>query len=75
MEGWVKCLSLQNTSGVSEVNFVAAESDTKRTKDNSRKPLSIFLSIQFVFISSNNHKWILNKDMLSLFVWRQSYKR
>ena len=27
MEGWVKCLSPQNTSGVSEENFVAAESD------------------------------------------------
>ena len=28
MEGWVKCLSPQNTSGVSGVNGVAAESNT-----------------------------------------------
>ena len=29
MEGWVKCLSPQNTSGVSGVNSVAAKSNTK----------------------------------------------
>ena len=28
MEGWVKCLSAQNTSGVSGVNSVAVESNT-----------------------------------------------
>ena len=28
MEGWVNCLGLQNTSGVSGVNFVAAASNT-----------------------------------------------
>ena len=28
MEGWVKCLSPENTAGVSGVNSVAAESNT-----------------------------------------------
>ena len=30
MEGWVKCLSPQNTFGVSGVNSVAAKSNTSK---------------------------------------------
>ena len=35
LEGRVKCLSPQNTSGVSGVNFLAAESDTIKVNGKS----------------------------------------